>query len=106
MTAAKHIVKKESPAGGRGCRRVIRRQKFCASDPSGGEAVLSGKLNVENVPVDGFWSVSVYNADGYFQPNHYNAYSLNNLTVRKNDDGSIAIQFGACDRKYRTACRL
>ena len=57
------------------------------------------KLNVKNVPVDGFWSVSVYNAEGYFEKNPYNAYSLNNITAKKETDGSINIQFGGCDGK-------
>ncbi|TCR61729.1 DUF1254 domain-containing protein [Bosea sp. BK604] len=57
------------------------------------------KLNVKNVPVNGFWSVSLYNADGYYQKNSYNAYTLNNITAKKNDDDSIAIQFGGCDGK-------
>jgi hypothetical protein len=57
------------------------------------------KLNVGDVPVNGFWSVSVYDAAGYYEKNPYSAYALNNLTARKNDDGSIAIQFGGCDGK-------
>lgn len=57
------------------------------------------KLHVKDVPVDGFWSVSVYNAKGYYQPNSFNAYTLNNITAKKSDDGSIAIQFGGCDGK-------
>jgi hypothetical protein len=57
------------------------------------------KLDVENVPVDGFWSVSAYNAEGYCQANPLNAYSLNNIAAKKNDNGSITIQFGGCDRK-------
>lgn len=52
------------------------------------------RLTVKDVPVDGFWSVSVYNAKGYFEANQQNAYTLNNLTARKGDDGSISIQFG------------
>jgi hypothetical protein len=55
------------------------------------------RLKVKDVPVNGFWSISVYNADGYFQPNPFNAYSLNNITAKKSDDGSIAVQFGGCD---------
>ncbi|WP_343177527.1 DUF1254 domain-containing protein [Pseudomonas sp. 4810-S13] len=57
------------------------------------------RLKVGDVPVNGFWSVSVYNADGYFQKNPYDAYSLNNLTAKKSEDGSIVIQFGGCDAK-------
>jgi hypothetical protein len=57
------------------------------------------RLKVGEVPVNSFWSVSVYNADGYFQKNPYDAYSLNNLTARKSEDGSIVIQFGGCDGK-------
>ncbi len=51
-------------------------------------------LNVKDVPVDGFWSISLYNGEGYFQKNKYNAYSVNNITGTKNKDGSMTIHFG------------
>ncbi|MCI0465479.1 MAG: DUF1254 domain-containing protein [Beijerinckiaceae bacterium] len=57
------------------------------------------RLNVKNVHVDGFWSISVYDANGYYQLNNYGAYSLNNITAKKSDDGSVAVQFGGCDGK-------
>lgn len=57
------------------------------------------RLKVGHVPVKSFWSVSVYNADGYFQKNPYDAYSLNSLTAVKSADGSIVIQYGGCDGK-------
>ena len=57
------------------------------------------KLNVKNVPVDGFWSISLYNKDGYFQKNDQDAYSINNLTAKKNADGSVTVQFGGCEGK-------
>ncbi|AIF48778.1 DUF1214 domain-containing protein [Dyella japonica] len=57
------------------------------------------KLTVKDVPVDGFWSISMYNAKGYFQPNKYNAYAINNVTAKKNEDGSVTVQFGGCDGK-------
>jgi len=67
--------------------------------PSRNDGTTVYRLLVKDVPVNGFWSVSVYNAEGYFQKNEYNAYSLNNLTAKKNDDGSTAIQFGGCNGK-------
>ena len=66
-------------------------------DQNDGETIY--RLTVKDVPVDGFWSVSVYNAHGYFEPNSYNAYSLNNVTANKEADGSVVIQFGGCDGK-------
>jgi hypothetical protein len=57
------------------------------------------KLRVKDVPVDAFWSVSVYNAAGYFEKNPYNAYTLNNITAKKDSDGAVTIQFGGCDGK-------
>lgn len=54
------------------------------------------RLTLKDVPVDGFWSVSVYNADGYFVKNDLNAYSINNLTAKTNGDGAVTIQFGGC----------
>ena len=57
------------------------------------------KLDVKDVPVDGFWSISLYDADGYFEPNGLNAYTLNDVTAKKSDDGSIAVQFGGCDAR-------
>lgn len=57
------------------------------------------RLSAKDVPVDGFWSISLYNAEGYFQKNDLNAYSLNNITAKKNADGSVDVQFGGCDGK-------
>jgi len=60
-----------------------------------GETVY--QLTVKEVPVDEFWSISVYNAEGFFEPNEANAYSINNLTAEQNDEGSVNVQFGGCD---------
>lgn len=67
--------------------------------PSRNDGSTIYKLQVKDVPVNGFWSVNVYNAEGYFQQNQYNAYSLNNITAKKNEDGSITVQFGGGDGK-------
>src|SRR5262245_7166146 len=55
------------------------------------------KLAVKDVPVDGFWSITVYNAEGYLESNQYNGYSVNMTSAKKGADGSVAIQFGGCD---------
>ncbi|SDS38504.1 DUF1214 domain-containing protein [Microterricola viridarii] len=52
------------------------------------------ELTVGPVPVDGFWSISVYNAGGYFEPNEQGAYTINNITGVPNDDGTITVRFG------------
>ncbi|WP_410969061.1 DUF1214 domain-containing protein, partial [Salmonella sp. SAL4444] len=57
------------------------------------------KLTVKDVPVDGFWSISLYNGKGYFEKNDQSAYSINNLTAKKDADGSVTVQFGGCDGK-------
>jgi len=67
--------------------------------PSKNDGKTLYRLYVKYVPVDAFWSISVYNAQGYFEKNQYDAYTLNNLTAKKNQDGSVTINFGGCDGK-------
>jgi para-nitrobenzyl esterase len=55
-------------------------------------------LTVKDVPVDGFWSISVYNEKGYFEKNDLDSYSINNLTAKPSADGSYTIQFGGCTK--------
>ena len=52
------------------------------------------RISAKNVPVDGFWSVSVYNKAGYFEENSVNSYSRNSEYAVKNSDGSIVVNFG------------
>ena len=52
------------------------------------------QLTVGNVPVGGFWSISIYNKDGYFQENEFSSYSTNNVIAEWNVDGSVTINFG------------
>jgi hypothetical protein len=52
------------------------------------------QLTVKDVPVDAFWSVSVYNKDGFIDENKYNAYNVNNISGTPNKDGSFTVNFG------------
>lgn len=55
-------------------------------------------LTVKDVPVDGFWSISVYNKAGFFEKNSRNAYTINNVTAKPNADGSVTIHFGGDEK--------
>jgi hypothetical protein len=52
------------------------------------------ELRVGDVPVDAFWSISVYNADGFFEPNPSGRYSVNSVTGVRDPDGSMTVRFG------------
>ncbi len=43
---------------------------------------------------DAFWSVSVYNAAGYFEPGPIGATNVNSVFATKNEDGSTTVRLG------------
>jgi len=67
--------------------------------PARNDGTTVYRLNVKDVPVDGFWSVIVYDKRGLILKNSLDAYSFNSITAKKGADGSVAIQFGGCDGK-------
>ena len=51
-------------------------------------------MTVRDVPVDAFWSVTVYNDKGMFAVNEYDSYSYNSVTAKRDEDGSVTLRFG------------
>lgn len=49
------------------------------------------RLSLYDVPADAFWSLSIYNSDGYFQENSFDSYNLNSVVAVPNHDGSVTL---------------
>ncbi len=90
----RHLVASAAAWGGNPDRDAV----YLNITPARNDGKTIYRLNVGTVPVDAFWSISLYNAQGYYEKNPYNAYTVNSITGRK-ADGAIAIQFGGCDGK-------
>lgn len=67
---------------------------YVGDTPEKNDGKTAYTLTVKDVPVDGFWSISVYNKDGFFEKNDQSMYSVNNVTAKRNDDDSVTVQFG------------
>jgi para-nitrobenzyl esterase len=67
--------------------------------PAANDGKVPHQLTVADVPVDGFWSLSVYNDKGFFEKNASNAYSVNSLTAKPDADGSVTVRFGGCEKR-------
>jgi hypothetical protein len=67
---------------------------YAGASPAQNDGKTPYRLTIKDMPVDGFWSVSVYNEGGYFEPNAKGAYTVNNVTARPDADGSVTIRFG------------
>jgi hypothetical protein len=58
-----------------------------------GLPVARYRVHVADVPVDGFWSISLYDAQGYF-PDTGQPVSINDITAERDADGAITVHFG------------
>ena len=89
----RHLLGSASAWGGNPDKDAVYLSIF----PDRNDGVTPHELTVGDVPVDSFWSVCVYNAQGYFERNDLDAYTINSLTAERNPDGTVTIRFGGCD---------
>jgi hypothetical protein len=54
------------------------------------------RLRVGEVPVDAFWSVTVYDREGQLFANPQGRYSINSLSAKRDAGRNVTLQFGAC----------
>ena len=60
------------------------------------------EMTFRDVPVDAFWSVSVYNAAGFFEPNPAGRYTVNSVMAQPAPNGSFTVRFTADREDTRT----
>lgn len=48
-------------------------------------------MTLEKVPADAFWSVAIYNRDGYFEANEFDSYGLNSVTATPDEAGRVTL---------------
>lgn len=61
--------------------------------PARNDGTVPHVLTVGKVPVDGFWSITVYNGKGFYEAPE-TAISVNNVTATPNRDGTTTVHFG------------
>ncbi|WP_328764511.1 DUF1214 domain-containing protein [Streptomyces sp. NBC_00272] len=71
-----------------------------------GPPVGESRIVVGDVPVDGFWSISRYNAEGYVENSNEGGSVLNQFNAQKEPDGSIVINLGGCADGRANCLRL
>jgi hypothetical protein len=65
--------------------------------PAQNDGTTVHRVTFGDLPIDSWWGISVYNAQGYFEKNDRDVYTINSVNAIDNDDGSVTVQFGGCD---------
>lgn len=77
---------------------------YATVDP--GLPVGEYRIVVGDVPVDAFWSISLYNEDGFFEDSDEGGCSVNQFTALKEEDGSVVVHLGGCSDGRPNCLRL
>jgi hypothetical protein len=86
----RHLLGTAAGWGGNAPQSAVYRGYF----PEKNDGETPYVLRLTDVSVDGFWSVTVYDAKGFIEPNPQNAYSFNSVTAKPDADGGWTIRFG------------
>lgn len=85
----RHLVGTAGGWGGNAAKDAL----YLNVTPKANDGQTAHSLTVKDVPVDGFWSITVYNAKGFYEAPE-NAISVNNVTAQRNPNGSVTVHFG------------
>jgi len=58
---------------------------------SGPRPVGRYSLSLRDAPADAFWSLSIYNRNGFFEKNPAESYNMNSVVAEPNPDGSFTL---------------
>jgi hypothetical protein len=64
--------------------------------PDQNDGQTAYQVTFGDLPIDAWWGISVYNADGYFEKNDRDIYTINSIIAAPNDDGTFTVRFGGC----------
>src|SRR5262245_26237911 len=62
--------------------------------PERNDGTTAYEVTFRDLPIDSWWGISVYNAEGYFEKNDRDIYTVNSITAVPNADGSFTVRFG------------
>ncbi|MFZ1652742.1 MAG: DUF1254 domain-containing protein [Candidatus Nanopelagicales bacterium] len=90
VESVRHLIGTAIGWGGLPEREAI----YATVDP--GLPVGEYRITVGEVPVDAFWSISLYNAKGFLEEGTDGGCSVNQLTAVPEADGTVIVHFGGC----------
>jgi len=62
--------------------------------PRANDGRIVHRLSIGHVPVDGFWSLSVYDSNGHFFTEDHGSRTVNSLNAVRGADNQVVVQFG------------
>jgi hypothetical protein len=87
-TPVKHLIGTAAGWGGNPGEAAV----YLSTYPARNDGSVPHVLRLRDIPVDAFWSVTVYNAKGFYEAPE-SAASVNSVTAKREKDGTAVIHF-------------